>query len=68
MSTKKEKVNNTHRQIIFFINGEKRTIDNVIKVWENEMVHIVTIDGAEWIINKKNVLCVKKIFNPYISI
>ena len=49
-----------HRQIIHFIDGNKRVIENVIYIWENEMTHIVTFSGTEWIINKKNVLCVEK--------
>jgi hypothetical protein len=51
-----------HRQIIHFIGGQKRTIENVIYVWENEMTHLITLNGIEWIINKNNVLCVEKVY------
>jgi hypothetical protein len=47
-------------QIIHFIGGIKRTIPDVVYVWENEMTHILTLEGTEWIINKNNVLCVEK--------
>jgi len=50
-----------HRQIIHFIGGTKRTIDNVVYIWENEMTHLLTEEGTEWVINKNNVLCVEKI-------
>ena len=46
-------------QIIHFKGGTKRTIEGVIKVYENEMVHLLTADGFEWIINKQNVLCIE---------
>lgn len=46
-------------QIIHFVGGIKRTIPNVIKVYENEMTHILTVEGIEWIINKNNVLAVE---------
>jgi hypothetical protein len=49
-----------HTQIIHFIGGYKRTIQNVVSVWENEYTHILTGNGVEWIINKRNVLCVEK--------
>lgn len=49
-----------HSQIIHFKGGYKRTIYNVIRVWENEWTHIVTLEGKEWIINKNNVLCVER--------
>lgn len=46
-------------QIIHFVGGIKRTIPNIIKVYENEMCHILTAEGIEWIINKNNVLAVE---------
>jgi len=52
-----------HTQIIHFKDGLKRTIENVQKVWENEMVHVIDASGREWIINKDNVLAVE-IINP----
>ena len=50
-----------HDQIIHFIGGYKRSIFNVAYIWENEMTHVVTEAGVEWLINKDNVLCVEKI-------
>jgi hypothetical protein len=44
-----------NNQIIHFSDGQKRTISNVKKIWENEMTHIVDGEGTEWIINKDNV-------------
>ncbi len=46
-------------QIIHFVGGYKRTIYNIVKVYENEMTHILTAEGIEWIINKNNVLAVE---------
>jgi hypothetical protein len=50
-----------HTQILHFVGGIKRTIPNIIKVYENEMCHILTADGVEWIINKNNLLAVEKL-------
>lgn len=50
-----------YTQIIHFVGGYKRTIANIVAVWENEFCHIVTLDGTEWIVNKANVLVVEKI-------
>ena len=50
-----------HDQIIHFINGEKRLIQGVRFVWENEMVHIVDYLGVEYIVNKDNVLFTERI-------
>ena len=50
----------SHTQIIHFKDGFKRTIHNIIEIWENEMVHMKTKEGVEWIINKDNVLAVEK--------
>lgn len=57
------KFKDKHRQIIHFVEGTKRTIENVVYIWENEMTHILVDNGTEWIINKDNVLCVEKV--PY---
>lgn len=59
------KIVEKHRQIIHFVGGEKRTIENIVFIWENEMTHILVDNGTEWIINKKNVLCVERI--PYVN-
>ena len=45
-----------HNQIIHFDNGEKRVIQGVVYIWENEMLHIVDYLGVEYIINKDRVL------------
>jgi len=50
-----------HDQIIHFDNGEKRYIQGVLYVWENEMVHLVDYLGVEYIINKKRVLFTERI-------
>ena len=51
---------NPHTQIIHFVGGIKRTISNIVAVWENECVHLMTGDGVEWVINKSNVLCAER--------
>jgi len=48
-----------HNQIIHFVDGNKRTIFGVIKVWQNTWTHIVTEKGIEWIINPANVLAIE---------
>lgn len=45
-----------HTQIIHFDNGEKRVIQGVVYIWENEMLHIIDYLGMEYIINKSRVL------------
>ena len=50
-----------HTQIIHFNTGVKRTIRDVQMIWENEWTHIIDGEGKEWIINKKNVLCIEVI-------
>lgn len=50
-----------HTQILHFVGGIKRTIPNVIKVYENQMVHILTVEGIEWIVNKDNLLATEKL-------
>jgi hypothetical protein len=50
-----------HTQIIHFVGGYKRTIRDIIAVWENEYLHIQTRNGDEWIINKSNILCCEKL-------
>lgn len=50
-----------HTQILHFKGGIKRTIENVIKVYENEMCHILTLEGIEWIVNKNNLLMVERL-------
>ena len=46
-----------HCQIIHFVGGNKRTITDIVRIWENEMTHLITLNGTEWVINKNNVLC-----------
>ena len=49
-----------HDQIIHFVGGSKRYIAGVQWIWENEMLHLLTINGTEFIINKDNVLFVQR--------
>ena len=49
-----------HDQIIHFIDGHKRYIPQVKYIWENEMLHLVTENGSEFIVNKSNVLFVER--------
>lgn len=48
----------TH-QIIHFINGEKRTLFNVVGVKDNEFTHLKLEDGRKVLINKNNVLMIE---------
>jgi hypothetical protein len=54
----------SHDQIIHFIGGEKRLIQGVVAVWENEMTHIIDYLGVEYIVNKSNVLFTERFSNP----
>lgn len=49
-----------HDQIIHFIDGTKRHVKGVKWIWENEMVHLITVNKIEFIINKRNVLFVQR--------
>lgn len=51
--------NRRHHQILHFRDGYKRTINNVVKVWQQGWTHIVQENGVEWIINDDNVNCVE---------
>ena len=51
--------NRKQNQILHFASGYKRTILNVVRVWENGWTHILTDKGVEWIINPANVNCVE---------
>ena len=44
-----------HNQILHFSSGQKRTLLNVVKVWQNEWTHVLLENGTEWIVNPKNV-------------
>jgi hypothetical protein len=48
-------------QIIHFINGEKRTFENILtsSVKQGQFTKLVTLDGRLIMINDKNVLCVE---------
>lgn len=48
-------------QIIHFMNGEKRTFENVIttSVKQGQFTKIETTDGKLIMINDKNVLCIE---------
>ena len=49
-----------HDQIIHFVDGHKRYIKGVKWIWENEMLHLITENNNEFIINKDNVLFVQR--------
>lgn len=49
-----------HDQVIHFVDGNKRYIPQVKYIWENEMLHLVTKNGTEYIVNKNNVLFVER--------
>jgi hypothetical protein len=51
-------------QIIHFINGEKRTFENIIStsVKQGQFTKLKTTDGKLIMINDKNVLCIE-VFN-----
>jgi len=48
-------------QIIHFINGEKRTFENIIttSVKQGQFTKLKTTDGRLIMINDKNVLCIE---------
>jgi hypothetical protein len=48
-------------QIIHFINGEKRTFENILtsSVKQGQFTKLVTLDGRLIMINDKNVLCIE---------
>ena len=48
-----------HNQIIHFVDGHKRTLLNVVKVWQNTWTHVLLENGVEWIINPDNVLAIE---------
>lgn len=48
-----------HTQIIHFVEGHKRTLHNVVEVWQNTWTHILLQNGVEWIINPDNVLAIE---------
>jgi hypothetical protein len=58
--TRKSNGIGTHDQIIHFNNGEKRYIQGITHIWENEMVHILDYLGVEYIVNKQNVLFIER--------
>lgn len=48
----------TH-QIMHFINGEKRTLFDVVGVKDNEFCHLKLADGRKVLINKDNILMIE---------
>jgi archaellum component FlaG (FlaF/FlaG flagellin family) len=52
-----------HTQIIHFDNQTKATLIDVVKVWQNTLVHLVTESGHEFIINPGRVLYTEIIWN-----
>lgn len=49
-----------HVQIIHFTDGTKRTIMGVKWVFENAMVHLITENNIEFIINNDKVLFIQR--------
>jgi hypothetical protein len=49
-----------HDQVLHFIDGTKRYIPRVKYMWENEMSHLVTENGTEFIVNKRNLLFIER--------
>jgi hypothetical protein len=52
-----------HDQIVHFKGGTKRTISQVKWIWENEMIHLITVNNIEFIINRDNVLFIQRRLN-----
>jgi hypothetical protein len=48
-------------QIIHFINGEKRTFENILtnSIKQGQFTKLTTLDGTLIMINDKNVLCIE---------
>lgn len=48
-------------QIIHFINGEKRTFENILtnSIKQGQFTKLITLDGRLIMINDKNVLCIE---------
>jgi len=48
-------------QIIHFINGEKRTFENIVtnNIKQGQFTKLSTLDGRLIMINDKNVLCIE---------
>lgn len=48
-------------QIIHFINGEKRTFENILtnSIKQGQFTKLTTLDGRLIMINDKNVLCIE---------
>lgn len=48
----------TH-QIIHYINGEKKTLFDIVGVKSNEFTHLKLADGRKILVNNKNVLMIE---------
>ena len=48
-----------HNQIIHYKDGHKRTLFNVVRMWQNTWTHCLLETGIEWIINPDNVLAIE---------
>lgn len=48
-------------QIIHFVNGEKRTFENILtsSIKQGQFTKLTTLDGRLIMVNDKNVLCVE---------
>jgi hypothetical protein len=53
-------------QIIHFINGEKRTFENILtnSIKQGQFTKLETADGRLIMVNDKNVLCIE-VFSQY---
>ena len=45
-----------HNQIVHFDNRTKGTYLNVIRVWQDTLIHIITENGKEFLVNPERVL------------
>ena len=60
ISREKDGSYTVHDQIIHFTDGHKRYIKGVKYIWENEMIHLITVNEREFIVNKDNVLMIQR--------
>jgi hypothetical protein len=52
-----------HTQIIHFVTGHKKTISNIIRIDEGEMLCLTTKSGKEFLINKEKVEITERYIN-----
>lgn len=49
-----------HDQIVYFIDGSQRYINNVVSIYQNKWTHLITEDHQEFIVNPDKVLYVQR--------